>query len=219
MNEKKDKKDRKKEGRFTALYAAPAFMQGFQPGPKDREKKDYPNNYDETEKPVTNRVYDAPNFNKPGNDAENGQDEGASGRPAFICVYAGPEWFAARRREQEELEAQKAREENADAYGEDDMGEAVGEDEPGEESPCDKPCGEPEEDGEEPPRFPDEGPMLMGKVCVPPERFERREREHCGDTVDAKEKKLNNTPKFCPACGSATVKGANYCINCGRRLW
>lgn len=190
--------DKKKGGFFTALYAAPGFMQGKKkPGwseeGKEEEGKEYPNNYDEPDESAVNGVYAAPAIDDTLPKADN--------EPAFVCVYAGPEWFAARNREREE--AQKA-EENGNGNGK--------------EAPC---CeGSPDETPEEP-VIPNEGPVLMGLVAAPRDISAKMKpiglTGFPGGSADGSANEERG-PKFCAHCGAPVVMGANYCINCGMKL-
>ena len=165
----------KKQPRFTALYAAPAFSGGLRPGKDGGEGNDYPNNYDEPEKPVTGRVYDAP---RPPRDGKP-EAEAAPEPAPFVCVYAGPDWFASRRREEEEKAKAEAE-------------EAENKAEPGEAEKQEEPC-------------------LMGLVAADPGK-------NPFTMAPLRPAPNPDTPKYCGHCGSATVPGAYYCINCGAKL-
>ena len=72
---------------ITVLYGAPDIMSRKR---KRAEKEDYPHCYEE--EPETR-------------DTDEGEEE--EGRPAFVCVYASPEWFAQHHgiRDEKDLEA------------------------------------------------------------------------------------------------------------------
>ena len=194
---------KKRRPPITVLYAAPGFFRpGRDDGEREDEKKPYPNNYEENDAPkqperdpdTMQAIYAVP-------DSMLQQDAVKPPAEAFMCVYAGPDWFAAHNSMN-------------DVYA-----GPVPQEEP--EEPEDEPNETPEEheetDEERHARllkeFSENPPAVCGLVQAPPDRMDPN-----GAGLAGMMNIGTSTPKYCSECGTKTKPGDKFCRECGSRL-
>ena len=218
---------RKKDQRFTALYAAPGF---FRPKPGEPEE-------DETKEALTSGVYSAPE------------------PPAapFMCVYAGPDWFAGKKGDgagafaptepTEPAEtapaetAETAPAEYPENYAEEgssapfmevyagpDQFSANEPEEPSEpelEEPApEEPAEAAHEETEEEriarlvEQYKNDPPGICGLVQADPEALKR----NTGFMNMGMGMGIGANPRFCPECGTKATPGDKFCRQCGSKL-
>ncbi|MBQ4341502.1 MAG: zinc ribbon domain-containing protein [Clostridia bacterium] len=199
---------KKKDRRFVALYAAPGFFRPQPEKPDDGQEetpRDYPESHAEKDDRGMVDVYACP---MPGEEPEEPTQPGEPTQPdepsypqsfvpdtdpnAFMCVYAGPDWFAGRWQ-------------MAGAFvGNTDVKPEATE-EPAPETP--------EDDDDEKMRILMEEmeknpPQVCGLVMNDPSKT----------PINMMGMGMRQTPNYCPECGTPCVRGDKFCRNCGEKL-
>lgn len=202
---------KKKEPRFTALYAAPGF---FRPGKaekepengvKEPERPDYPASCAEPEADpaVISGVYGCPTPAEAGPKEAPQPDYPANNMnepdpAAFMCVYAGPDWFAAR-----------SGRGGLGAELPDEGGKAPEEpEEPASEETEEERIARLTE------QYKNDPPAICGLVQADPEAL----RRNTGFMNMNMCMGMGETPRFCSECGTPAKQGDKFCRSCGAKL-
>lgn len=229
---------KKKDRRFVALYAAPGFFRPQPEKPDDGQEgkaPDYPKNHAEEDDRGMVDVYACP---MPGEEPEEPTEPGEPTQPdeptqpgeptqpdgpsypqnfvpdtdpnAFMCVYAGPDWFAGR--------WQMA---GAFVGNVDEKPETAGE--PAPETP-EEPA--PETTAEPAPETPEEDDDEKMRILM--EEMEKNPPQVCGLVMNDPSRTpvnmmgmgmgMRQTPNYCPECGTPCVRGDKFCRSCGTKL-
>ena len=205
---------KKKDQRFTALYAAPGF---FRPKPGEKEEGEM------KEPPITG-VYAAPDAPTPPENLAQGPEA------PFMCVYAGPDWFAGKMREgagafapvepapekPAEYPENYAEPEPSAPFTEVYAGpDQLAPEEPAAEAPAEEHA-ETEEERiarltEE---FKNNPPAICGLVQADPEAL----RRNTGFMNMNMGMGMGANPRFCSECGAKAHPGDKFCRECGSKL-